>query len=240
MSTAIPARERRRSTGAPRPTPDGVVRDLERERPQRVADLKYIADFINALPQGRVLDVGCGLGELLQQIDVRHGAFGLDTSPRSVEISRQRSRAEVLLGVLEGAFVEERRFDAVVAHHVIEHVDEPLPFVQEVFRLLKPGGWFICGTPDFSSAAARRFGDRFRLLHDPTHVSLFTEDSLLRLLRDTGFRIGAIEKPFFDTRFATEEGMQRMLVGEGDVSPAFYGSFLTVFAQRPVAGGGVS
>jgi len=108
-----------------------------------------------------------------------------------------------------------------------------VPFVREVFRLLKPGGYFICGTPDFSSAAARRFGDRFRLLHDPTHVSLFTEDSLVRLFRDTGFVVERIEKPFFDTRFATEEAMTRMLSGEGEVSPAFYGSFMTVFARKP-------
>ena len=213
--------------------PDGKIRDIESERPQRVEDLRYIAEFVNALPAGRVLDIGCGLGELLQQVDVRHEAYGLDTSPRSVEICREKTRAEVLLGVLEGAFVEEGWFDAAVAHHVIEHVDEPVPFVREVFRLLKPGGYFICGTPDFSSAAARRFGDRFRLLHDPTHVSLFTEDSLVRLFRDTGFVVERIEKPFFDTRFATEEAMTRMLSGEGEVSPAFYGSFMTVFARKP-------
>ena len=123
--------------------PDGNLRDIESERPQRVEDLRYIAEFVNALPAGRVLDIGCGLGELLQQVDVRHEAYGLDTSPRSVEICREKTRAEVLLGVLEGAFVEEGWFDAAVAHHVIEHVDEPVPFVREVFRLLKPGGAFI-------------------------------------------------------------------------------------------------
>lgn len=215
-----------------KPDPDGNVRDIESERAARMEDVRYIADWLNALTPGRILDVGCGLGELLEQIDGRHEAFGIDGSGRSVEICRARTRASILQNDLAGAAFPEGHFDAVVTHHVIEHVDEPVGLIREVRRILKPGGRFVVGTPDFSCAAARRFGDRFRLLHDATHVSLFTEDSLLRLLRDEGFTVEATEKPFFGTRFATAEAFVKMATGEGDVSPPFYGSFLTVFARK--------
>jgi len=215
-----------------KPDPDGIIRDIERERAVRMEDVRYIAEFLNALPKGRLLDVGCGLGELLEQIDGGHETHGLDSSPKSVEVCRARTRAILRQCNLEEAAYPDGHFDAVVAHHVIEHVEDPIPFVGEVRRILKPGGHFVVGTPDFSCAAARRFGDRFRLLHDPTHVSLFTEDSLLRLLRDHGFVVEKVEKPYFDTRFATEESCRRMLSGEGNVSPAFYGSFMTIFARK--------
>ena len=215
-----------------KPDPDGRIRDIENERSVRMEDVRYIADYLNALPQGRILDVGCGLGELLEQVEAGHETHGLDQSPRSVEVCRARTRAVLRQSELAEATYPGGFFDAVVAHHVIEHVEDPVSFVAEVRRILRTGGRFVVGTPDFSCAAARRFGDRFRLLHDPTHVSLFTEDSLLRLLRDQGFVVEKVEKPYFDTRFATEESCRRMLSGEGDVSPAFYGSFMTVFARK--------
>jgi 2-polyprenyl-3-methyl-5-hydroxy-6-metoxy-1,4-benzoquinol methylase len=215
-----------------KPDPDGNIRDIESERAARMEDVRYIADWLNALPPGRLLDVGCGLGELLEQIDVRHETHGIDGSSRSAEVCRARTRAQIRQCDVKGAAFPSGYFDAIAAHHVIEHVDEPVAFVREVRRILKPGGKFVVGTPDFSCAAARRFGDRFRLLHDATHVSLFTEDSLLRLLRDEGFVAEATEKPFFGTRFATPEAFAKMATGEGDVSPPFYGSFLTVFARK--------
>ena len=212
--------------------PDGNIRDIESERAARMADVHYIAEYLNALPKGRVLDVGCGLGELLEQIDDIHETHGLDQSPKSVDVCRAKTRAILRQCDLKEAAYPEGYFDAVIAHHVIEHVEEPVSFVGEIRRILKRGGRLVVGTPDFSSAAARRFGDRFRLLHDPTHVSLFTEDSLLRLLRDHGFVVEKVEKPYFGTRFATEESCRRMLSATGEVSPAFYGSFMTIFARK--------
>jgi len=212
--------------------PDGQVRDLETERHGRMEDVRYIAERVNVLPAGRVLDAGCGLGELLEQIDPRHETFGVDESARSIEICRGRTNAKLEVASLEGGLPFEGSFAAVIAHHVIEHLNDPVRFVRDVHRRLAEGGLFVCGTPDFASAAARRYGDRYRLLHDQTHVSLFIEDSLLRLLRDTGFIIDGVEKPYFDSRFASEESFRRMVSPDDGPSPAFYGSFMTFFARR--------
>ncbi len=212
--------------------PDGRLRDIASEREQRKADLAYIAEAVNARPPGRVVDVGCGLGELLEQIDSVHERIGIDPSERAVEVAAARSGARTVRGVLTDESFAPESCDTIVAHHVIEHVDEPVGFVRTVAKALRPGGLFVVGTPNFASAAARLFGDRFRLLHDPTHVSLFTDDSLMRLLRNSGFRIVAVDYPFFGTRFATGEAWERMLRPEEGVSPAFWGSFVTVFAER--------
>lgn len=213
--------------------PDGKVRDAASERDMRKEDVRYIADYINARAPGTVLDIGFGLGELLEQVEAKNTCFGLDPSERAIEIGRERCKAELRRGVLEPGTFSPGSFDVIVANHVIEHVDEPVPFVETIFEILKPGGDFVCGTPNFASAAARVFGDRFRLLHDPTHVSLFTDDSLIRLLRDKGFRIEQVDYPFFGTRFASVAAFETMVQAGAEVSPAFWGSFVTVFARKP-------
>lgn len=229
----FPARPLSRDYWNDKQDPDGVVRDLSAERELRKQDVAYIADYINARDPGTVLDIGFGLGELLEQISDKHTCVGLDPSLKALEMAADKCKAQLLLGTLSADTFEAESLDAVVSHHVIEHVVEPVEFVQNVFRTIAPGGVFICGTPNFASPAARVFQDRYRLLHDPTHVSLFTDDSLLRLLRDVGFIVQKVEYPYFETRFASPEGFLSMMEGTASVSPAFWGSFVTVFAVKP-------
>ena len=90
----------------------------------------------------------------------------------------------------------------------------------------------IIGTPDFDCGAARRYGNDFRLLHDKTHVSLFSNDSMHRFLRDMGFKVQKVEYPFFDTTFFNEVNLMRLLENKS-ISPPFYGSVMTFFAVKP-------
>ena len=86
-------------------------------------------------------------------------------------------------------------------------------------------------TPDFDSGCARQFGPNYRLLHDPTHISLFSNDSMHRFLRDHGFKIFRADYPFFETRYFTKENLIR-LFDTGEVSPPFYGNFMTFYCQK--------
>jgi 2-polyprenyl-3-methyl-5-hydroxy-6-metoxy-1,4-benzoquinol methylase len=116
-------------------------------------------------------------------------------------------------------------------NHVIEHLPVPELAIQKIHSMLSTGGKLILGTPNFDSGAARRYGSKFRLLADPTHISLFSEDSLRRFLRDNGFRIDFVEYPYFDTDWFNQDSLLNLL--EKDiVSPPFYGSFITVFASK--------
>lgn len=76
----------------------------------------------------KVLDVGCGKNKL-------PGALGMDFNPLT--------DADVLhdLGVFPYPFVDEE-FDKVIGLHVVEHVPDPMGFVQELCRVTKAGGTF--------------------------------------------------------------------------------------------------
>jgi D-sedoheptulose 7-phosphate isomerase len=91
------------------------------------------------------------------------------------------------------------------------------------------------GTPDFDSGCARRFGKNYRLLHDPSHISLFSNDSIQRFLRDHGFIIDRVEYPFFETRYFTQENLMR-LFDTTQISPPFYGNFITFYCHKPDRG----
>ena len=210
--------------------PDGIQRDRTTERESHLANLATELGFIATLPGGRVLDVGCGLGWLLSALDDGWRRHGLEVSDFAA--ARARDHAEIFTGALLDYPSRPDPFDLIVMHHVIEHMADPEANLVKLSELLAPDGWLILGTPDFDSGCARRFGAKYRLLHDPTHVSLFSNDSMHRMLRDHGFDIRRVDYPFFDTAYFTEENLRRLFDTDA-ISPPFYGNFMTFYCQKP-------
>jgi SAM-dependent methyltransferase len=210
--------------------PDGVSRDRTTEREAHLTNLAHEIDFIASLPTGRVLDVGCGLGWLLSALDNDWRKHGVEISSFAAE--HAGNHAEIFNGPLLDYPLPTEPFDLVVMHHVIEHMVDPATNIRRVFELLKPGGRLVIGTPDFDSGCARRFGSNYRLLHDPTHVSLFSSDSMHRMLRDNGFNVLQVDYPFFETSYFSKENLSRLFDVES-VSPPFYGNFMTFYCQKP-------
>lgn len=210
--------------------PDGKRRNRLEERERYLDDLGAEIAFIGALRPGRVLDVGCGLGWLLSTLGDEWQTFGIEVSAFATEYAREHG--EVVTGELLDCPFTKDSFDLVVMHHVIEHMADPVANILKVRELLAPGGHLILGTPDFDSGCARRFGTNYRLLNDPTHISLFSNDSMHRFLRDHGFKIVGVDYPFFETRHFTPEILQRLFETDR-VSPPFYGNFMTFYCVNP-------
>lgn len=213
--------------------PDGRVRDRLQERAKHLEDVKQELAFLNALPPGRILDVDCGLGFMLSGLNESWDKHGVEVSHFAAEHAAQWGK--IFVGELRDAHYPDGYFDAIVMHHVIEHVAEPEALIQQVFRILRADGVLVLGTPDFDSGAARRFGEKYRLLHDPTHISLFTNESMRRFLNDYGFVIDRVEYPFFETRYFTPENLTR-LFDTDQISPPFYGNFMTFYCHKPNLG----
>ncbi|HHV49588.1 MAG TPA: class I SAM-dependent methyltransferase [Rhodocyclaceae bacterium] len=208
--------------------PDGNVRDRRQERERHLADIQAELSFINALPTGRMLDIGCGLGFLLSGVKAGWERHGVEISAFAAR--HAQDHGQIFQGRLEDAAYPNEHFDLVVLYHVIEHVHDPLALLKEIRRILKPSGWLILGTPDFDSGAARRFGANYRLLHDITHVSLFSNESMHRFLRDHGFCIERVEYPYFETRYFNENSLLA-LFDTSRISPPFYGNFMTFYCR---------
>jgi 2-polyprenyl-3-methyl-5-hydroxy-6-metoxy-1,4-benzoquinol methylase len=136
-------------------------------------------------PGARMLDIGCGYGFLLDRL--RRG-LGLEVT--GVELSQSETeyaRATLNLDVRGGieAFTEET-FDCIGMWEVIEHIAEPVAFLQTVMKRLKPGGILSLTTDNFRSKIVDRLGDRFPKWIPHQHVSLFDPASLRRLINAMG------------------------------------------------------
>jgi SAM-dependent methyltransferase len=209
--------------------PDGNVRDRFAEREQYVNNIRPEIDFIARQEPGRVLDIGCGPGWLLSAMNDGWEKHGVELSAAAAEHASQYG--DIFIGPFEDSNHEPGSFDLVVMYHVIEHLPDPVDALRRSHELLREGGRLVLGTPDFDSGCARRFGNQYRMLHDPTHISLFSNDSMHRCLRDAGLGIDKVEYPYFETQWFDRENLLRMLDTDG-VSPPFYGNFMTFYCTR--------
>jgi 2-polyprenyl-3-methyl-5-hydroxy-6-metoxy-1,4-benzoquinol methylase len=97
-----------------------------------------------------ILDVGCGTGPLVTLLSENGAnALGIDTSPNAIDLGRKNG-ANVRVMELNEAGEQLGRFDAVVMLEVIEHVTNPVDVLQTAAALLKPGGYILVSTGNWS------------------------------------------------------------------------------------------
>lgn len=216
--------------------PDGNLRDMlsEEERKKQIEDMKSIIGKLNGFSGGKILDVGCGPGFLLSAVNSQWDKYGVEIS--AVALDHAKAFAKVRRGEFPYLNYASDYFDVVVMNHVVEHLTDPVVYVQECYRVLKPEGIFIIATPDFDSGCARWFGKNYRMLCDKGHVSLFTSFSLIKMLEELDFEILEIEYPFFEGRWFTKENLLRMF-DRSKVSPPFYGNHVIVVARKMTSKG---
>jgi 2-polyprenyl-3-methyl-5-hydroxy-6-metoxy-1,4-benzoquinol methylase len=137
---------------------------------------------------GRVLDVGCGRGLLLNQLrKLGWTVTGTELSDGAARFARDVLQLDVKVGDLRHLHFERGTFDAVVLWHVLEHVDDPAVLLRDVYRLVRPGGFVLLAVPNFGSIEAKLTRAGWFHLDVPRHVSHFTPETLVRMLEAEGF-----------------------------------------------------
>src|SRR5262245_25586255 len=141
----------------------------------RLAALRQLA------PPGPWLDVGASTGSFVAAA----AAAGLDVEGielSAVAVAQARARGlRVEQGAIED-FVPARRYAAVTAFDVVEHVLDPVAVVRRLAGWLAPGGVLALTLPSIASPAARLLGRRWYYYVAPDHVHYFTPETIQRLL----------------------------------------------------------
>lgn len=95
----------------------------------------------------RVLDVGCGNGLTLDNINAKE-KYGIDINPKNVEICKQKGVHAIEQSAEEKFPFKDDYFDVVISEELIEHLFFPKKFLNEIKRVLKPNGAFIGSMPN--------------------------------------------------------------------------------------------
>jgi ubiquinone/menaquinone biosynthesis C-methylase UbiE len=97
-----------------------------------------------------ILDVGCGTGAVLSELESRGHAIGIDLSHDALTFSNDRGLNHLVYANAEQLPFVDNLFDAVVSLDTIEHVPDHESAIAEIFRTLKPGGVFVMNVPAFN------------------------------------------------------------------------------------------
>jgi 2-polyprenyl-3-methyl-5-hydroxy-6-metoxy-1,4-benzoquinol methylase len=139
------------------------------------------------LAGGSLLEIGCGYGYLLHEA---RGYFdrrvGTDFSAEAATTARTTG-ADVFVGGIE-QIPPDSSFDCVVAIQVIEHVYEPLSFLDQLVSRTKAGGHIVLATPDIGGALRKTMGRRWPSFKVPEHVLYFDFRTLRTLMSRAGLR----------------------------------------------------
>lgn len=179
-------------SGGPRP------REAEWEALTTAAWRRQIEIFTRAVGhRGALLDVGCGTGTALAAArDEGWDVTGVEVSSAG-DHARKVFGLNVSTGTLEQAAFPDASFDAVWLSHVVEHVPDPVAFLREADRILKPGGMAMISVPNSRGmvyAATNlihrlrgRYGkDKFACsINPPGHLYAFDNKSLRVALSHT-------------------------------------------------------
>jgi 2-polyprenyl-3-methyl-5-hydroxy-6-metoxy-1,4-benzoquinol methylase len=139
------------------------------------------------LPAGRLLDVGCGRGDLGAWF-VRRGwsVVGVEPSSQACAVARSRG-IDARTGTLADVELEPGTFDVVAFRHSLEHVSDPLYNLRRAREALREGGVMVVSLPNFGCWQSRRFGGSWFHLDVPRHRFHFNPEALRTMLIRAGF-----------------------------------------------------
>jgi len=170
-------------------------RDLQLRRAFMLDGLRAAASRAGASEPLRVLDVGCGEGQLTAAAaQAGHAVIGVDVAEEPLRRARERhGDLDVRLVEPDGEWpLADASFDAVWAGETIEHVLDTAGWLSEVRRVLRSGGSLLLSTPAngrlamlASALSSRRMEERFDPRSD--RLRFYTPRTLARLLDDFGF-----------------------------------------------------
>lgn len=164
---------------------------LSKKSQWRLSLLRFSRTNINNyFTEGNVLDLGCGSGHrIVKTGGIPHGVE-ISSELHKVADEKMRKRggycihAPAIEGVSE--FPDEY-FKSVLMHSFLEHEENPVGLLSELYRILQKGGNVYIRVPNYASINRKFMGKKWCGFRYPDHVNYFTADNLKRMVMQQGF-----------------------------------------------------
>jgi SAM-dependent methyltransferase len=139
---------------------------------------------------GKVLDIGCGAGNMMHHL-ARYGHVqGVEVDARPVAMARARGYDVQQGDATRRLTFEEASFDLVTILDVLEHVEDDVAMLREAYRVTRPRGWLAITTPAFQ--ALWSYNDEIN-----GHKRRYTPHELRTRVQSVGFRVRRLTFGFF-------------------------------------------
>lgn len=146
----------------------------------------------------RVLDVGCGTGELLRRVraNVPDAVLaGLDPVPEMLDVARDKlsGRADLRVGYADRLPWNAGTFDVVVSCNMFHYISHPLAALREMARVLRPGGALVL-TDWCDDYIACRICNLYLRLTNRAFYKTYRQAECLELLKVAGYEVQSFER----------------------------------------------
>ena len=123
---------------------------------------------LNCHLKGKVLDIGCGIGDMLSY---RKNTVGLDVNPLNVAFCKNRKLNAFIMKPNIIPF-NDKTFDSVLLDNVLEHIESPSLLFKEIRRVLKPDGLLLIGVP---GEKGYRSDDDHKIFYDKKKLQILAK-----------------------------------------------------------------
>ena len=149
--------------------------------------------------EGKVLDVGCGSGAWLRQLDARFIPYGIEIDKEAAEVAdayaRRRGGQVFQMDALTGLeSLEGNQFDGVLMHSYLEHETKPLEVLGAASRVLGPKAVVIIKVPNFGCWNRHLQGAGWPGFRFPDHVNYFTAATIRQLVSQADLSVARFNR----------------------------------------------
>jgi len=166
----------------------------------------FVTRLLELGAHGRVLDIGCGPGHIPLQLVTQKPelkVMAVDLSHNMLKIAEEHravcahgEQVEFVIADAKGLDFPDDSFDTVCSNSILHHIPDPVPFLREAWRVLKPGGVFLIRdlfrpddsktVADLVSTHAADEAEYARELFRASLCAAFTPDELVEVARTAG------------------------------------------------------
>lgn len=183
-----------------------------------------VAKFLKELKANRILDIGCGDGsflDLLKQKDVAAECIGYEFNPDVANLTRAKGH-EVYYGEFPSALQGKAPYDVICMFQVLEHLADPIDFIQKVMKIMTPNGLLIIGVPD-ANGPVRYFSNALTDI-PPHHVSRWAESVFIKGFPRLGLQVQSVE--YEPLPVYLWDSYLPVMLSQGDLGPRSLGDLL--------------
>ncbi len=156
--------------------------------------------------KGRILDIGCGTGDLLASCESNGWKInGVEPSDKARELAGNKiSSRDLLVENLEDLSNDNNsKYDVITMFHVLEHVPNLLEYVERLKQLLTEEGCLIIAVPNYKSYDAGHYREFWAAYDVPRHLWHFSQEAIQHIFESNRFVVVDTLPLIFDSFYVS-------------------------------------